>query len=548
MLFAALGAGAPPSFAIAQEEHADDAVGAIVPLERNDLELTAVRLGVRVIYKRFSMDAEYVLRNAGARKEVLFGIPMEWPAAYFNDAGPLRPLDGAVPIIDAGVDLIELAVDSKAARCRATFDGPRNGLVVKGWCSARLSIPHAESVRVRVRSAGHTVPGPDPQGVAGRIRFEMAATGLWSGPVPRVAVTVDLSQEPHRRFKVVSPPGAVQTPSGLFWEFHDVRLDRLGDIVIDWEKDDGQGDRVWVRAPIDLEAAASSTLRPQGRYSYEARNVVDGDRATGWCEGVQGDGLGQTVEVSFRQTPAPGCRLLDIEIIPGLARNAQAYVTNGRVSRARFENCETPSRGFDVDLTRSANVSPGAIRAWPGLADIDRFDDPAQEISVPEGALGQDPRCVRMIIKGVRKGTSYPDTCISELTPRVYCPPKQAPEPPAPEGATTARKGGYLKPVELSEEERQCALRINARVADVANDRPDAWPKLLAACRCAKKSARGAPLAWRRCEITHEVVKEYPEFPKMNYSPGQMYLRHLAGWAEETQAPLVCTDPDQCEL
>jgi hypothetical protein len=204
----------------------------------------------------------------------------------------------------------------------------------------------------------------------------------------------------------------------------DADLRKLGSIVVDMAS---PGER-WVdagftRAKVPLSASASTTLAPQGRYSFEPSNAIDGDAGTAWCEGAPGKGEGSTLDVRWTVTDAgQECRVRDVVLVPGYARDEKAFTRNGRVRSLRLEDCDHPSDGFEVDLYSKATEEARVL--YP-RRPVERFDAPPIEIHVPNASLRQ-ATCVRLRILAVNAGEKYEDTCISEFVPRVFCRSREA--------------------------------------------------------------------------------------------------------------------------
>jgi hypothetical protein len=133
---------------------------------------------------------------------------------------------------------------------------------------------------------------------------------------------------------------------------------------------------------------ASSTLPPQGKYDYKVMNLIDDDHATAWCEGVPGDGVGQTLSVRFEDGRAEPKRIL---VRPGYGRTTETYYNNGR------------PLAFRVKLSTGAEFTQkiAMTGAWQAI-DIERFS------TGPESYI-------TLMISDVAPGEKYHDTCISGL-------------------------------------------------------------------------------------------------------------------------------------
>ena len=105
------------------------------------------------------------------------------------------------------------------------------------------------------------------------------------------------------------------------------------------------GCSVWCAVrDYQVEIEASSTLEPQGKYSYDAKNILDGTRNDAWVEGTKGNGIGETISITKSYATDTGEILPDEEsvffyeicIVNGLARDEKVWKNNGRVKSLKF--------------------------------------------------------------------------------------------------------------------------------------------------------------------------------------------------------------------
>lgn len=125
----------------------------------------------------------------------------------------------------------------------------------------------------------------------------------------------------------------IMTPEGELYGFYD---------------DMTQGCSVWCAVnDYKVEAKASSTLPAQGKQSYDVANILSGNRNDGWVEGVEGDGVGEQIEIKKTYEVALGEEYDEEEsiffyelcIVNGLTRNEKSWKENGRVKALDFYYC-----------------------------------------------------------------------------------------------------------------------------------------------------------------------------------------------------------------
>ncbi|MEK5322170.1 discoidin domain-containing protein [Paenibacillus sp. FSL L8-0644] len=148
----------------------------------------------------------------------------------------------------------------------------------------------------------------------------------------------------------------------------------------------------WIQTTTDLmkyrksipaqKIVASSTLPDQAGNSYAARNIMDGDASTAWCEGVKGDGIGEWIKIDFGSMQ----ELKGFELINGLAKSSKAFQANNRVKRMKLEFSNGQTMMIDNDFISN-----------------EFLDNPIHT------------SFVKIMIEAVERGSKYNDTCMSEI-------------------------------------------------------------------------------------------------------------------------------------
>ena len=132
------------------------------------------------------------------------------------------------------------------------------------------------------------------------------------------------------------------------WHFENVDLKALGTLSVEMTLDQLLEHRDMTKLLKENTyqkhtiIKASSTLSNQGKNSYATSNLLDGDLSTAWCEGVDGDGVGETLEVRIpkEQFAEAGPMLWSFVVSPGYAKNEKSWTGNGRVESIRLECVE----------------------------------------------------------------------------------------------------------------------------------------------------------------------------------------------------------------
>jgi hypothetical protein len=132
----------------------------------------------------------------------------------------------------------------------------------------------------------------------------------------------------------------------------------------------------------EAEHCVSSVRHPQLGFNYGPDNLFTERGA--WCEGAQGQGIGEWVRVRFD----PALRFRTVYLRNGHVRTPDTFVNNSRVKRLEIET----SNGFATSV---------AIE-----------DRPEQVIRLPQA---QRAEWIKFTIKDVYPGKKYTDACLSKL-------------------------------------------------------------------------------------------------------------------------------------
>ena len=142
---------------------------------------------------------------------------------------------------------------------------------------------------------------------------------------------------------------------------------------------------------------SSSSLAPQGKFTYSADNAADLWYETAWVEGKAGNGIGEWIEY---QLPPNNPRITTIIICSGYIRTRQAWEENSRVNK----------------LALSINGHPFTTLHLDDIYAEQSFDVGEIGWSRQEGTeAGTEPIKLRFTILDVYPGSKYSDTAISEI-------------------------------------------------------------------------------------------------------------------------------------
>ena len=239
--------------------------------------------------------------------------------------------------------------------------------------------------------------------------YSLSPAATWKGPIGKGKIEINILhqepedvsiQKPKDRFKKISD-------SQYVWDFENLKPTMADDIRLvahskydsyptGYSEEDAQrrasyiirGNQYFLDH-TDYDATASSTLAAQGKHHYEVENIKGhSEDGSPWAEGAKDDGIGESIALNVKR-PLP---LYGILIRPGYWEYGKdaAWKKNNRV--AALEITLNDERTFTETI-------PDYIFQNPYLIRVRDYTKPVNKI--------------RMVIKGVHRGTQFRDTCIS---------------------------------------------------------------------------------------------------------------------------------------
>jgi hypothetical protein len=195
--------------------------------------------------------------------------------------------------------------------------------------------------------------------------------------------------------------------------------------------------------PKDVKVIASSTLKDKNK-TYSPEKVLDYKYNTAWCEGKEGDGIGEWIEFQFSPNSFFCGELI---LMPGITASQSLYEQNNRIKEfeilVKYKDGHSFSDIFTIpdklctNLDRYCKLTNDALIEHYGFEELSYgkclvkytgscvppilvtphgpeypgFGYNNEKLSI-DGIIS-----VRFIIKSVYKGSKYNDTCITEVFP-----------------------------------------------------------------------------------------------------------------------------------
>ncbi len=383
--------------------------GGIAPREPTDIRLSSasIEIGLQGDGRpQAGWRVSYELSNPGAARDLRVGFRFAWYTEHKRHGVPMDPLRpaSAVTINEREAVLCQSFSDVRwvDVPTRSTESSGH----ASGWCEFTIQVPAGASrwTFSATGDAGLVGFGSTNAGIA----YPLVGEAAWPRKSAKVQVVVAADASWRWPLLPVSPPGALVAPRRIVWGVDPARdsgivatFDRAGEV--------SRGAPVVVGG-TGYSATASTTLKPQGRFRYDASNVVDGIPGTAWCEGAPGAGMGEWVEVrtNLDDAAAKRCRLEGFEVVPGDAVSDAAWNRNARPTRYRIASCADPGDGIEVKVF--GDGEPRLV--YPSLQNaLDAKRGPP---------LAGEPRCYRFTILDVARGKD-PDACVGDFLPLLTC-------------------------------------------------------------------------------------------------------------------------------
>lgn len=239
--------------------------------------------------------------------------------------------------------------------------------------------------------------------------YSLSPAATWKGPIGKGKVEINVLHPEPEDVSIAKPKDRFKKISDTRyeWEFENLKPTLADDIRIvahskydsyptGYSEEDTERRASYVIRGnqyfldhTDYDPVASSTLAAQGKKHYDVVNIKGrSDEGSPWAEGAKDDGIGESITLTVKR-PLP---LYAIKIRPGYWEYGSdtAWQKNNRV--AVLEITLNDERTFTETIPNETFKSPYLIR-------VRDYTKPVNKI--------------KMVIKGVHRGTQFRDTCIS---------------------------------------------------------------------------------------------------------------------------------------
>jgi hypothetical protein len=367
-----------------------------------------------------AVEVHYRMRNTGPKVQQEFFFPLErWG----------KNPDADTETKTADVDQYQITVDGKKLTS-TNVSGPKEEAsemtsgqfwqqdvsTIKSWKKSVIPFDRDQTREVTIRYNAKYAENDESVSDDSHISdatfaYSLSPASTWKGPIGKGKIEINILhpepedvsiEKPKERFRKIND-------THYEWTFENLKPTLADDIRViahpkydsyptGYSEEDFQRhasyvlkDHQYFLDHTDYDATASSTLAPQGKRSYDVINIKANPQRelqNPWAEGVADDGIGQSITLDVKR-PLP---LYGILIRPGYYEYGREDVwwKNNRVAQLEIT--------LNDEHTFTENIPD------------ERFEDPYL-IRVRD--YGKPVNKVKLVIKGVHRGTEFRDTCIS---------------------------------------------------------------------------------------------------------------------------------------
>lgn len=393
-----------------------------------------------------AVEVRYRMKNTGGQVDQDFFFPVERWSESEDEAGNTR-VDLEDYVISAdGTELKFDTVDAKGAQPKAEKSSHWGDYKpgTRFWKKSAIPFTQGQTREVVIRyrspyAANQNGVSDDYHSEELYFRYSLSPAATWKGPIGKGKITVNYLHPRPEEISIVKPKDRFKkvNDTQFVWEFQNLKPTLADDMKIvvhpaqdmypargeyaaSYEDRKFKSDYVveknrYFVQHTDYDAVASSTRKPdpapspsptptatpspsesenetatqaEGERTYDVNNIKGLDWGTTWAEGVEGDGIGESINLTVHH-PLP---LDAILIMPGFkTEDKTRWMTNNRVAELEIT--------LNGEQTFTATIPD---EQFAGLYPI-----PVRDYTKPVSA-------VKLVIKKVHAGTTH-DTCISQV-------------------------------------------------------------------------------------------------------------------------------------
>lgn len=381
-----------------------------------------------------AVEVRYRMKNTGAQVEQDFFFPIErWAPSDGEDGGSAKIDLEDYTITADGTELKSAKIDAKGEQPKAEKDSRGWGdfqPATRLWRKSVIPFTQGQNREIVIRyrspyAANQNAVSDDGHSDEMYLRYSLSPAATWKGPIGKGKITVNCLHPRPEEISIKKPKDRFKKigDTQFVWEFQNLKPTLADDIKIvahpandtypahgefkpprETEENGYTGETFRAEYVIepnryfvqhsDYDVVASSTLPPNGEKKYDADNIKRLGYDNTWVEGVDGDGLGESLTLTVHR-PLP---LDAIMIMPGYksTENPELWTKNNRVA--------------ELEVTLNGE------HTFTARIPDEKF---AELYPIPVRGYTKPVTTVKLVIKGVHRGTKDRDTCIAQVEVRA---------------------------------------------------------------------------------------------------------------------------------
>jgi hypothetical protein len=365
-----------------------------------------------------AVDVHYRMHNTGPKVEQEFFFPVErW--GKNPDADTKSPDIRQYQITVDGKKLASTNVSGSKGEAGETTSGQlwqENISTIKSWKKSVIPFERNQTRDVTIHYNASYAENDESVSDDSHISdatfaYSLTPAATWKGAIGKGKIEINILHPEPEDVSIEKPKDRFQKISDTHyeWAFENLKPTLADDIRIiahskydsyptGYSEEDFQRNASYVLKDhqyfldhTDYDATASSTLAPEGKRNYDVSNIKANPQRelqTPWAEGAADDGIGQSITLNVKRA----LPLYGVLIRPGYYEYGREDVwwKNNRV--AELEITLNDEHTFNESIPDERFETPYLIR-------VRDYDKPVNKI--------------KLVIKGVHRGTQFRDTCIS---------------------------------------------------------------------------------------------------------------------------------------
>ncbi|HEY7000335.1 MAG TPA: hypothetical protein VH330_01225 [Candidatus Udaeobacter sp.] len=367
-----------------------------------------------------AVEVHYRMHNTGPKAQQDFFFPVErWGKNPDADSDTKSADIRQYEITVDGKKLPYTSVSGPKEEPNETTSGQfweQNVSTIKSWKKSVIPFERKQTREVMIRYKAQYAENDESVSDDSHISdatfaYSLSPAATWKGPIGKGKIEINILHPEPEDVSIEKPKERFQkiNDTRYEWTFENLKPSLADDIRIvahskydkyptGYSEEDFQHRASYVLREhqyfldhTDYDATASSTLAAQGKHNYDVVNIK-GDPTreiqSPWAEGVEGDGIGESITLNVKR-PLP---LYGILIQPGYYEyeEKQPWLKNNRV--AQLEITLNDEHTFTESIPDEQFENPYLIRVRDYAKPVNK---------------------IKLVIKGVHRGTQFHDTCIS---------------------------------------------------------------------------------------------------------------------------------------